>query len=675
MTTATGQTFAVFFSVNFEHKREGDRMVLLRRYLDSGFGPGIEIVDEAMVTENAAYPFVVVARAPSRADLQAALAPCDGVYTLTICEAEVAFNSAVTRATHCVYVLIPSDITAALSARAVTTPDSVTVRTHIELAAGAPCAGIWLVHAPTNDDARRYVMGQRPGTVVAAMNMSTGATFFENKFGAKPAAAPEPPPIHVALAKTADFAIKNEGPTAVAVRVYDPGTTLIQRSNYTALNSGETYRSSGNVYVYSSLPGKAPYWTTSGAQTVPTNYPVPALSFVYQQGGHTNFDIDNPGSTHQVSDLATLLSDLAQSPKYDAPWLEDSYSGEHKDAYDYILRQLRSAPKLGSVSGDLVLVIDYPAGKNFSEAVFLDVRKHLVEECVYFADLQLWYGSNGIFAQINAQIAISFQAALTSAQALMSIQPEQTILMEVLDTVFSDIAAIVGAIPVYGNAIAAVINVGWSIAKIVVDASNPNQSDTPLVVTVAQLSDTMLKYLAQQTDSVSTQHHVIGANWGRLKQFGIAKESGQLSEEKFDVNVGSDRSVGLSPGYIQAAGDAWSIIIYKAMFAAIHRAKAMISFSDTYKVPNPWNPATGNYNYRYVIYCTYDNGTKDPRHQGYCVMDCTTDAPRLVLQKLFGPGPGALNIDPVDFFAGYSGWPAIVPVIPWGKPIIAFQWV
>jgi hypothetical protein len=64
------------------------------------------------------------------------------------------------------------------------------------------------------------------------------------------------------------------------------------------------------------------------------------------------------------------------------------------------------------------------------------------------------------------------------------------------------------------------------------------------------------------------------------------------------------------------------------------------------------------------------------------VFDCETDAPQEVLQHLFGPGSAALNVDPLEFFVGYNGWPTIVPDlysfdVPQSTasgPIIKFGW-
>lgn len=702
MTEAGAKTFAIFFSVDSDNKREAERMVLLRRYLKNGFGPGTTIIDEALLTECRTYPFLVIAQAQSQQALEAALAPTAGVYLTKIIEADVIdFDPKVPPARLCLFVSdIANDLRATRS-RPQAAPDSISVRARIKLPTGSPCSSVWLMNAPMADDARRYVQARQPDALVAVMNAMTATNFFENKFSTSPREMVEQPHFEkeptVAIDSPADFALTNEDTVQVWTSDYDPASEYIVRfNNRSGLAPGATANFQNDAYVWSALNSTAAYniilvnisTIPTGIQKAPTNYPPPSATFAHLKNGQIGFNLSDPGSAHAVSDFSTLLHDLLLTSKFDAPWPEDSYSGEQKDVYEYFLTQLPSAPKDGNLSPGLVEDVDYPSDKPFSKDVFNEVKRHLHDECIYIEDAQQWFGINGIFAAINSQISIVSGPALTAAASLMSIQPEQTILMEVLDTIFSDIASLVAVIPVYGPFISAAIRVTWSIAKISIDASQPHQTNTPIQATVAEMADVLNKYLDQQVIAVAAQFKMIKGNWGKLQAFGLAKESGKISEDKLDVSVPpGGGSVTVSQGYVQAAANAWSTIIYKSLFASRHTPQARITIgAENQAIPNiqnPWNPAAGNYNYRYFLLCTYFNGTNDPNHRGYCVFDCETDAPQEVLQHLFGPGSAALNIDPLEFFVGYNGWPAVVPNLysfdipdqnTTSGPIIKFGW-
>jgi hypothetical protein len=694
MTEAGVKTFAIFFSVDLDNKREAERMVLLRRYLEEGFGAGTTIIDEALLTECRTYPFLVIAQAHSREAIAAALAPTAGVYCTKIIEVDALdFNPEVPPAQLCVFVTDNNPLaTASLSQ---TAHDSICVRTRIELPAGSPCSGVWLMNAPMAHDARRYVQALQPGAIIGVMNAMTARNFFENKFSTSPREIVQLPQFETAVNDSpADFALTNEDTVQAWVGDHDPASDYIFRFNArSTVDPGATINLQNNAYIWNVLASTAAYNILVpspplplGIQTVPTSYPPPSATFAHVKNGHIGFNLSDVGSAHAISDFSTFLHDLLVTTKFDAPWPEDNYSGEQKAVYDYFLTQLPSAPKDGNLSPGFVEDVDYPSDKPFSQDVFNAVKRHLHDECIYFEDAQQWFGINGIFAAINSQIAIVSGPSLIAAANLMSIEPEQTILMEVLDTIFSDIASLIAIIPVYGAAISAAIRVTWSIAKVLVDAANPHQSNTPIQARVADMADVLNAYLDQQVIAVAAEFKLIKGNWGKLQSFGLAKESGKISEDQLDVSIlPGGGPVTVSQGYVQAAANAWSLIIYKSLFASRHTAKARITFGSDRIIPNihnPWNPAAGNYNYRYFLLCTYANGTNDPNHQGYCVFDCETDAPQEVLQHLFGPGSAALNVDPVEFFVGYNGWPTIIPDLysfdappstPAG-PIIKFGW-
>lgn len=683
--------FVVFFSVDFSNTNEAARIVLLRRYLETGIGKDISIIDEALLTENMSYPFWIIAEAPGQEELEAALEPCKGVYVTQIVEANLVTLNKEVAARYCVFASRPLQTIGKTVDVPLPSSSVVSIRTKIDLAEGAPVESILLLDAAFINEAEEYAKKAMPGFAIMTTSAMLSSVFFDRKFGSGTAKAPA----DLSLEAVSD-SISASG-TPIAAAVGDSGFKIHNESSVPAFYSDirlangqdavhfwQRYINKGSVpantdvviqskaYLWRALPGQMTYSivdyrypedTISPHKiTVPAAIPLPDMVIPYTPNTTVGFNLSVDNSSHAYSTIYVLLNEVLT--KTTAPWPEDSYSGAEKKAYDYFVKRLPSIPKEGNLSPAEVLEIDFPNDADFSKDAFMSVRQHLHQVCIYFDDLRLWFGLNGIFNMINTQVAVVSGTELQAAAALMSIPPPKSIVMEILDTIINDIASLVSLIPPpEGAAIAAVIRIGWSIAKVTIDTNDPGATKKPIQATVAEMAQVINNNLDAMVQATSVQYGIIAKDWGKLQQFGLAKEKGIISEKQFGAaSSPTGKATALSQGYISAAANAWATIIYKSLFATNHTVTSNWTYVDDISgIPaNPWNPAAGNYNFYWSLPCIYFNGTKDDHHKGFMLCTCSTDAPVQVLQQLFGPGP-SLNVDPYEFFIGFNGWPQVIP--------------
>jgi hypothetical protein len=339
------------------------------------------------------------------------------------------------------------------------------------------------------------------------------------------------------------------------------------------------------------------------------------------------------------------------TPTFDAPWPEDAYAGGQLAAYTFIVSQLPGGtpPKKGTIKeSQEIEVISYPGGSAFTSDDFDQVKKHLLLEVGHFTTADQWFGPNGIINAINTQVSVLSAGDLTVAANLMSIPPTDDMTMS-LDEIFGLIAAWVAEIPEIGGVIAAVIDTGYAVAKAVI----PQEARQPIQATVAAIADQLNEYLIYLVRSAALQHARVSSDWGRLSEFSTGVATGRISAGAFYGAGGPGDAAVRAMAAATAAGPA------PRSADSAHSVSCTMSLTDQLPA-NPWDPQNGNYHYTWSLPCAYTDSKGNAHIHGYLVYDCSTDAPQQVMQQLFGPG-SALNINPIEFFAGFNGWPQVDP--------------
>jgi hypothetical protein len=374
--------------------------------------------------------------------------------------------------------------------------------------------------------------------------------------------------------------------------------------------------------------------------------------------------------------LWNYLNDLLNTTKYDAPWPEDSYTGEEKKAYDYIVTQIpgNTPPKNGTVRPTDISTISYPNDGTFSQAAFTDVQNHLIKECSDFVTATAWFGTGGIFYTINLAVAVVSSNDLTNIAQLMEVPPS-TLMSVILNAIFTDIISIIRLIPEIGAAISTVISIAWSSAQIIIGAQKAGQ---PIQESVAAMADVLNQYLANVVNATGAQFNTLSGNYGKLTTFSNLVVEGKISEKAFFPSGGQPAASNgddpqkppppppLPEGYIMAAAKAWKVIIYKGLFVTQPQQFYAQANLVTSIPTNVWNPAGGAYDY--ISY--YDTQFKDPKGNvvsGYMSIEWGCGVPKQVKQALFGPASD-LNLNPIEVYLSTNGWPQIVPEVEEGIP-------
>lgn len=688
MAANNNKNFVVFFSVNYNNTKESERIVLLRQFVRQGFGPDITVITEAVLPTNVLNNFFAVVAAADVQVIATALAPCAGIYDIQIVEAtNVSNNPDNGTADYCLWIW---NNNTGHGSGDVPMPqaDSVRLCTSINLPTGSPCDAILLVKATCMGEANSYGLQAKPGATVLPLEALSAQVYFDQKFGETAAAPPmaAPPPmatdaatVTVTPVEIVPFNLLNEG-TAPAYYTSGLGGPFLLSPRQTA-HPGIVAVTSGINYLWDAETGSFTYklrylqnglvpGTTiahDSMQTVATNKQMPVAAVNNNQGATLAFDLSKNNDFHIKSPLSDWLNDVLHTTQYNAAWPEDNYTGELLDAYNYWLSILPAPPKNGTVPASIINraynTPGYPANATFSLDAFKDVYKHLSDEASYFQIVFKWFGTNGIINAINTQLANASSNVLTSVANLMQVPTATSWVTVVLDNLFSDIAAIVGAIPEIGSAISAVINITWSTVKLGLSSGT---ADTPIQESISNMANLLNQYAQDMVSASQTHLNLLNTNWGKLQTFAIGEMQGKISAAQFGMSLppdsdgsGTDTAPAVPQGYITASANAWRYVIYKGLFATNHTPKCTMSLQ-TNLPNNPWNPSQGNYNFTWYLPATYNNN-KGKATNGYIVLDCSTDAPQAVKADLFGPN-SALNADPNQFFMGFNGWPAVLPV-------------
>lgn len=685
---ANNKHFVVFFSVNYNNTKEAERIVLLRQFVRQGFGPDITVITEAVLPANVHNNFFAVVAAVDEQVIATALAPCTGIYDIQVVEAtHVTSNPAGGTADYC--LLIWNNDTAATGGD-VPMPQagSVSLCTSINLAKGSPWDSILLVKAASMGEANSYALQAKPNATVLPLEALPAQVYFDQKFG-EAAAAPvmaAPTPVAVQAAtntvtpiEVVPFNLLNEG-TAPAYFASGQFSNFLLSTKQTA-HPGIVAVTSGINYLWDKDTGSFTYklrylqnglvpGTTiahDSMQTVATNNQLPIAAVSNNQGATLAFDLSKNNDFHIKSPLSDWLNDVLHTTQYNAAWPEDNYTGELLAAYNYWLSILPAPPKNGTVPASIINTTyntpGYPANATFSLDAFKEVYKHLSDEASYFQIVFKWFGTNGIINAINTQLANASSNVLTSVANLMQVPTATSLVTVILDNIFNDIAAIVGAIPEIGSALSAVINITWSTVKLGLSSGT---ADTPIQESISNMANLLNQYAQDMVSASQTHLNLLNKNWGKLQTFAIGEMQEKISAAQFGMSLppdsdgsGTDTPPPVPQGYITASANAWRYVIYKGLFATNHTPKCTMSLQ-TNLPNNPWNPSQGNYNFTWYLPATYNNN-KGKATNGYIVLDCSTDAPQAVKADLFGPN-SALNADPNQFFMGFNGWPSVLPV-------------
>lgn len=691
MAANNNKNFVIFFSVNYNNTKEAERIVLLRQFIREGFGPGIDIITEAVLPANVQNNFFAVVTAANEQVVATALAACAGIYDVQIIEAtRVVHEPQGSPADYCLLMWRNQAGTSSVDVPAQSF-DSVHVHTTINLPAGSPCTSILLLQASCLGEASNYGHYIEPGATVLPLEALTAATYFNEKFGTASTAtatAAAPPKADIALAadvlstttQVNNFYLLNED--SEFIFYLDAPSWPILLPTRQSLAGREQVAVSGMVYLWKQLTGTLTYkfrylqngyvpGTTiphDSMQSLPTNKQLPDAAIGINQTVTMACNLSKNDNFHIQSPLYDWLDGLLHNTTYDAAWPEDSYSGEMLEAYNYWLSILPAPPKNGTVPASLINTAynapGYPAGAAFSLDAFKAVYQHLSNEAAYFQIVFKWFGTNGIINAINTQLANASSNVLTSVANLMQIPPQKSMITIILNAVFSDIIGMVSAIPDFGSGIAAVLNIAWSTVQL--GLSTPDTANTPIQQTISDMANQLNTYTQDVINTAQIHLKTLYGNWGKLETFAIGEMQGKISSNQLGMIVApssADGTASASPkvatGYITAAANAWRYVIYKGIFATNHAVKCTMSCNT--KIPNnPWNPAQGNYNFTWYLPAVYNN-SKGKATEGYVIFDCSTDAPQAVKQDLFGPN-SALNADPNQFFMGFNGWPAVLPI-------------
>lgn len=673
--------FAILFAVEFENNREAARLVIVRRFVEHALGPDVTILDEAVFPDYSRYGFLAIVEAANRRNVEEAVKPAAGIFkTLILDVSSLTLNPQVARTGYGLFAINTPHNAKRMPDAQVLPTASVAVRFHMTFPPGSPCSDIWLLDAPAFNVAKSFGHQHGPGGIIETARAQPMKEYFEEKRSGLNTVAAAPAPVRSASEAQAggytiynDFYIDAVVVDSSQAMPFSPDMPLAVCGHYKSMPvTSDVYVwekggsvGKGGIAGYLSFRVNYGYWnnfSTTWVYQMWFDWRYPALVIPRSSTGIIGFAA-RTGHYYARSDLYLWLQALMSTNSFDASWPEDSYSGGMAAAYTYILSRIpgRVPPKAGTIKDpEVVNGIDYPPGVSFTADEFKAVKTHLLLEIGCFVTADRWFGPAGIINAINSKIAIVSSNDLTEACQLMSIDPEKTSISLILDAVFGEIVSVISVIPDIGAAFGAVIATGWAIAKA---SMGPGVPQNPVQVTIAQMADQLNQYLETMTDAAQQQLNTLYGNWGRLQEFSNGVIEGKISPNQFygggqtsAAPRSGDSSPPLPGAFLEAAANAWLVIVYKQLFASIHAVQSNLSFS-TAPPSNPWNPDAGQYAFTWSLPCNYNPGGKNSQPTtGYMVVSCATDASSAVLQQLFG-AHARLQVNPLQFFAGFNGWP------------------
>ncbi|MCP3970245.1 MAG: hypothetical protein GY717_08010 [Rhodobacteraceae bacterium] len=316
----------------------------------------------------------------------------------------------------------------------------------------------------------------------------------------------------------------------------------------------------------------------------------------------------------------------------------------------------------------IIKAIPYEVGQGFDEAALNTVKSHLLNEATFLQYTDEWFGPTGVLTALNLEVANAATDSLIAVQALITIKHDSLLEM-ILNLIIGDIIDIVGAIPVIGPALRAILSIAYSTAKFRLEKKG---LPTTIKATVAELAEALETTLQSMVDASAHQLGVVNGNWGKLKTFAEGVIDGTISADKLGATVsGSGGSAAakvspkVDPGFIVAVGNGWEIAFFQAMYPICLQATNVITAqSPPSSYTQAWNPAQGNYQYLFTI-PTVMADTSGKEYDVDFLCSCTPNGTPEVMDRLFKPDQ--LAVDPISFFMGVNGWTYVQPVMNGGK--------
>ncbi|MBL8650591.1 MAG: hypothetical protein JNL35_09345 [Sphingopyxis sp.] len=671
--------FAITCTTDLGNTQEARRLVLMRKFLDDGLGTDIRVIDHMMFPDYAKAGLVVLVEAATADQVQQAIGFCDGIFHTSVDEVRLRAGprSDACPARFGIFgVKLPDQ--ASPQSLVAASGDSG-VQLWIEFMGGSLFESLMIVDQPTFALAKQAAEALLPGAALEAQCGTSLAGYLQAKRDSQPLAAaplvadPADSGSQTIYCTDSDVVLASPQLSATTIMPFTPAMQVQRvKANSQTTVSGPaiiwSHASFSTFQYYLTYRLIYPHVTVPFANQVPvqgtSNWGLPT-GIVPWAGDGAVFRIENDRnggfSTVTVSAMTTWLNNVMMTATYDAPWPEDSYQGTLAAAYAYIVSQMpgQVPPKNGTIlQTGTIDAVTYPAGAAFPESDFNTVKSHLLDEVAAFATAEHWFGINGIINAVNSGIAILSTDDLITAANNMQIPPSGTSMEATLNDIFSCLFAVISCIPYVGSAIAAVGQIGWTLAKA---AMAPGAASTPIQAVIADLAQQLNSYLIQMNSAADTQHQTLAANWGRLQAFYNGVIEGTIAEAMFYASSSAADDDGSHPGsqyYQQMASNGWLVYFYKQLFQVAHTVQGTISLQGS--LPNnPWNPAAGQYHFTWAVPAGYVDG-KGNNATGFMVVDCSTDAPAQAMAELFGPD-SQLNVNPIAFFAGFDGWHVAVP--------------
>lgn len=667
----TTNTFIVYFSEK-TGIQDLKKIVRLRQFVENGLGSEINCIENIVFLVKQKYCALLIAETDSKVILEQAIEPCHDAFQTEVVEiSNYYFNPKVKSSNHCITVLKSKENR--IDSFSLNDDPSFPncVRFQTEFPDGSPYSGLWLLNTPEFIDALEFGDNMHPNDQTVSMEVASMKDYYENlKEESEKEVVQQEPTTDAQDTTTKGTIINMDSTTAYYadsnIKGSDYQTLINERTSAKTRDSNTV---NPNIYFWENDNGNLQiyhYWVENiypdGEQPhiTPKNYTTKAILPVHVSsiapGNTLAFNLTE-NSFQIISELHTWLHDILNTSKYDQPWPEDNYKGDKLKAYNFIIKALKeqginTLPKKGKIKPGIIEAILYPQNADFPEASFDSVKTHLLYETAFFQYSEDWFGLNGIFHVLNNTISILGEDDLTAAANLMKIPPKKSTMTLILDAIFGDIIAIIGAIPDVGGPISAVLSIAWSTAKLVIGS---NHANNPIEESIANMANVLNTYLETVIATTETHHQRVNCNWGRLREFALGVINGKISSDQFGVDENNPSS---PKGYINAMTKAWKVIIYKSLLQDRHRVHCSISLS-TKNPPNHFDPQKGKFSYTYYLSGKYYDSSGKVK-TGAIIIHCKCKAPSAVLNDLFNPQN--LDQNPLEFFLGINGWPPVVPV-------------
>ncbi|WP_044402203.1 hypothetical protein [Lacinutrix sp. Hel_I_90] len=629
------------------------RLVLLKQFLKQKGNAAITIISDAVFPLGQEYCALVILKTDATTALESYVKDYKNHFKIQIRPvSDIAVNTTVNAFNYC--ICIGHDpLQTAFSQLAKVSADAIKEHAKVDFEAHDEFSSLYLLQATCAKAAMSFGKQNTTNKNLCLMDAMPMQTFLEMKLDTSNTTAPND-----SLCKAAT---SPKMKTAMSVLNKDAKDAYYSDSYFNLKNTvkpQESFTSSNKLtYVFQKSTGVFRFKNTNYERhyAVNSSFPKPSVAIPQITDGSVSINLSKSNEFTVETPLAKWLNDLLFTNTYDLDWPEDHYVGEEASAYAYILSQISGGkvPKDNTVHPSTIHNISMPSGDQpFSEKIFLKVKTHLGTVCSSFGYLNDWYADDGHFDVLIREIALVSSLNLEAASSEMSIDTGRSV-ETTLGLIFSIINSLIGAIPDIGPPIAAAINSGWNVAKYKGKLGDPNE---PIKSTVSEMANKLSDSLVGLIDSSAMMYKNIASNWGKLNTFAedaIARH--YLPEHAFGTEFFATKKTALPSEFIVAGANAWSIIFYQALFAAKHTVDCGMDY--TYNGPICKLDALAG-TFMYTLPARWYDVSQNIM-TGHIVLACTTDAPKSVLQKLFGPD--GLGVDPIAFFIGFNGWPQVEP--------------